>query len=121
MMSQNNRLLPVAGVERGLDRPLSDLAQAKSYGAAALEPGNLRQYLFIVLKRKWLILGVVLVLTSLVTIQEFRSPPIYEARTVIRIDPKPQSVLHTGQVVINAEPDPKFWGKIGRASCRERV
>src|SRR5688572_1712254 len=110
MMSQNNRLLPVAGVERGLDRPLSDLAQAKSYGAAALEPGNLRQYLFVVLKRKWLILGVVLVLTSLVTIQEFRSPPIYEAKTIIRIDPKPQNVLHTGQVVINAEPDPKFWG-----------
>ncbi|MEO8433470.1 MAG: polysaccharide biosynthesis tyrosine autokinase [Pyrinomonadaceae bacterium] len=109
-MSQNNRLLPVAGMERGLDRPLSDIAPSKSYGATALEPGNLRQYLFVVLKRKWLILGVVLILTSLVTIQEFRSPPIYEAKTIIRIDPKPQSVLHTGQVVINAEPDPKFWG-----------
>lgn len=110
MMSQNNRLIPVSGIERGLDRPLGDIAQAKSYGATALEPGNLRQYLFVVLKRKWLILGLVLVLTSLVTIQEFRSPPIYEAKTIIRIDPKPQSVLHTGQVVINAEPDPKFWG-----------
>ena len=109
-MSQNNRLLPVAGMERGLDRPLTDIAQTKSYGATALEPTNLRQYLFVVLKRKWLILGVVLVLTSLITIQEFRSPPVYEAKTTIRIDPRPQSVLHTGQVIINSDPDPKFWG-----------
>src|SRR5438128_7967458 len=110
MMSQDNRLLPVAAVERGLDRPLSDIAQAKSYDATTLEPTNLRQYLFVVLKRKWMILGVVLVITSLVTIQAFRSPPVYEAATTIRIEAKPKSVLHTGEVVINAQADQNFWG-----------
>lgn len=110
MMSQNNRLIPLAAGERALDRPLGDIAQPKSYGATSIEPTNLRQYLFVVLKRKWLILGVVLVITSLVTIQEFRSPPVYEAATTIRIDEKQNSILHTGQVVINGEPDPKFWG-----------
>lgn len=110
MMSQNNRLIPVTAGERSLDRPLGDIAQPKSYGANSLEPTNLRQYLFVVLKRKWLILAVVLVITSLVTIQEFRSPPVYEAATTISIEEKKNNILHTGQVVINGEPDPKFWG-----------
>lgn len=109
-MSQDNRLLPVAAVERGLDRPLSEIAQAKSYGATTLEPTNLRQYLFVILKRKWMILGVVLVITSLVTIQAFRSPPVYEAATTIRIEAKPKSVLHTGEVVVNMQTDQNFWG-----------
>lgn len=109
-MSQDNRLLPVTAVERGLDRPLSEIAQAKPYDATTLEPTNLRQYLFVVLKRKWMILGVVLVITSLVTIQAFRSPPVYEASTTIRIEAKPKSVLHTGEVVINMQNDPNFWG-----------
>lgn len=110
MMAQDNRLIPVAAVERGLDRPLSEVAKAKaSYGVAASDL-NLRQYLFVVLKRKWLILGLVVVLTSLVTIQEFRSPPVYEAVTTIKIEPKPNSILNTGQVVLNGDPDPKFWG-----------
>ena len=110
MMAQDNRLIPVSAVERGLDRPLSEVAKAKaSYGVAASDL-NLRQYLFVVLKRKWLILGLVIVITSLVTIQEFRSPPVYEAVTTIRIEPKPNSILNTGEVVINGDPDPKFWG-----------
>jgi len=109
-MSQDNRLIPVGAGERALDRPLGDIAQPKGYGATSLEPTNLRQYLFVVLKRKWLILGVVLMITSLVTIQEFRSPPVYEAATTIRIDHKRDSILNTGQVVINAEPDPNYWG-----------
>ncbi|MEA2205862.1 MAG: polysaccharide biosynthesis transport protein [Blastocatellia bacterium] len=110
MMSQDNRLIPVGAGDRAIDRSLGDIAQPKSYGATSLEPTNLRQYLFVVLKRKWLILGVVLMITSLVTIQEFRSPPVYEAATTIRIDQKQSSVLRTGQVVINADPDPNFWG-----------
>src|SRR5437899_6671270 len=98
MMSQDNRLLPVAAVERELDRPLSEIAQAKTYGASTFEATSLRQYLFVVLKRKWMILGVVLVITSLATIQAFRSPPVYEAATTIRIEPKPKSILRTGDV-----------------------
>jgi len=110
MIAQDNRLIPVTAVERGLDRPLSEVAKAKaSYGVAASDL-NLRQYLFVVLKRKWLILGLVIVITSLVTIQEFRSPPVYEAVTTIRIEPKPNSILNTGEVIINGDPDPKFWG-----------
>ena len=110
MMSQDNRLLPVAGaLDRSIDRPLSDLVQSKPYGVAA-ESTNFREYLYVVLKRKWLILSLVLVVTSLVTIQAFRAPSIYEGETTIRIEPKPKSVLQTKEIVINTGSDPNFWG-----------
>ena len=51
MVSQDNRLVPVSPLDRGLDRPLSDLAQTKGYGLAATEPTTIRDYLFIILKR----------------------------------------------------------------------
>ena len=112
MMSQDNRLLPLTPLDRSLDRPLSDLVQkpyGKSYGSGA-EAAGIRDYLFVVLKRKWLILTLVLVVTSLVTIQTFRSPSIYQGETTIRIEQKPANVLQTKEIVINAQADPHFWG-----------
>src|SRR6266571_7424011 len=110
-MSQDNRLLPVsAALDRSIDRSLADIAQSKPYGVSALEPTGIRDYWFVVLKRKWLILSLVLVVTSLVTIQMFRVPSIYEGETTIKIEPKPRSVLQTKEIVINTQSDPNFWG-----------
>ncbi len=109
MMSQDNRLMPVSSLDRTLDRPLSDLTQAKPYGVTA-ESATLRDYLFVVLKRKWLILSLMLVVTSLVTIQAFRSPSIYEGETTIRIEQRKQNVLQTKELVITGQNDPSFWG-----------
>ena len=109
-MSQDNRLLPISPMDRALDRPLSDLAQSKPYGVAGMEATTFRDYLFVVLKRKWLILSLVLAVTSLVTIQMFRSPSIYKGETTIKIEPRPTSVLQTKDIVINAQSDPNFWG-----------
>src|ERR1041385_8927611 len=108
-MAQDNRLLPVSAIERGIDRPLADFAQGKPYGSA-IEPATIRDYLFVVLKRKWLILSLVLVITSLVTIQSFRAPSIYEGETTIRIEQKPANVLQTKEIVITGQNDPNFWG-----------
>ncbi|HET7112957.1 MAG TPA: polysaccharide biosynthesis tyrosine autokinase [Pyrinomonadaceae bacterium] len=109
-MSQDNRLMPMPAVERTLDRPLSDIGQLRSYGPAASEPSQIRDYLFIVLKRKWLILSLCLVVTSLVAIQMFRQPSIYEAVTTIRIQQKVPSVLQTRDLVVTGQSDPNFWG-----------
>lgn len=108
MLPENNRLLPLSAVDRALDRPLRDIAQPKGYGASPMEVMHLRDYLNIVLKRKWLILSLVLVITSLVAVQMYRLPSIYEAATTIQIEPKPQSILQTQAVVINAESDPNY-------------
>lgn len=97
-------------VERTLDRPLSDIGQLRSYGPAASEPSQIRDYLFVVLKRKWLILSLCLVVTSLVAIQMFRQPSIYEAMTTIRIQQKTPNVLQTRDLVVSGQPDANFWG-----------
>ena len=110
MMSQDNRLLPVPAFDRSLDRPLTDLGQSKPYGISGTEPANIRDYLFVVLKRKWLILSLVLVVTSLVAIQAFRAPSIYQGETTIRIEQRPMNVLRTKDIVINGQGDVNFWG-----------
>src|SRR6185295_6796237 len=110
-MSQDNRLMPMpAAVERSLDRPLNDIGQVRSYGPAATEPNQLRDYLFIVLKRKWLIISLCLVVTSLVAVQMFRQPSIFEAAATIRIEQRAKNVLQTKDFVLNAQPDANFWG-----------
>jgi len=110
MMSQDNRLMPMPAVDRSLDRPLSDIGQVRSYGPAASEPSQLRDYLFVVLKRKWLILSLCLVVTSLVAIQMFRQPSIYEAAATIRIEQRQKNILQSPALVVNAQPDANFWG-----------
>lgn len=110
-MTHDERLIPAS---RKLDGTLTELAQAKSYGkydrySGAQNETNVREYFFVILKRKWLIMSLMLVVTSLVTIQAYRQPSIYEAATTIRIEAKPQSPLQTGQIVINTAPDPSFW------------
>lgn len=111
-MSQDNRLLPLPAVDRALDRPLGDIAQSKPYGVSPNET-NLRDYLFVVLKRKWLILALVLVVTSLVTIQMYRMPSIYEAATTLQIEPKRASVMQNDKSIVintgNNGSDPVYW------------
>lgn len=109
-MSQDNRLMSIPAVERSLDRPLNDIGQVRSYGPAASEPSQLRDYLFVVLKRKWLILSLCLVVTSLVAVQMFRQPSIYEAAATVRIEPRSKNILQSRDFVINAQPDANFWG-----------
>src|SRR5260370_31667101 len=111
-MTQDERLVPAG---RGLDNSLADLTQAKPFGkydrySSPPAETNVREYLFVILKRKWLILSLVLVITSLVTIQAYRQPSIYEGGTTIRIESKPTPALATGQVIINAPPDANVWG-----------
>src|SRR2546430_1156853 len=107
-MSQDNRLLPLTpAASVPLDRPLRELAQAPQVtGSYSLpEPTHLRDYLNVVLKRKWLILSLVTVVTTLVAIQMYRLPSIYEAQTTIQIEQKRPNMIKTKDIVINAGAD----------------
>src|SRR5918911_4521253 len=111
-MSQDNRLLPLTPAATApIDRPLRDLAQTQQVtGSYSLpEPTHLRDYLNIVLKRKWLIISLVTVVTTLVAIQMYRLPSIYEAQTTIQIEQKAKSLLRTKDLVVNAGTDPAYW------------
>jgi succinoglycan biosynthesis transport protein ExoP len=72
------------------------------------EQTNLREYLDILLKRKWLIIGIVTITTLLVTLHMYRLPSIYEAQTTIRIEPKNESFLRSKDIVINTASDPAY-------------
>src|SRR2546421_309386 len=110
-MMQDNRLLPLS--PETLDRPLRDLAQpAPVIASATQEPAHLREYLAVVLKRKWLILSLMVVITSLVAIQMYRLPSQYEAVTQIQIEQKQRSVVSTnrgGDSVLIRGNDPNYW------------
>jgi succinoglycan biosynthesis transport protein ExoP len=112
-MAHDERLVP-ARAGRDLDTTLAELTSGKPYGSTGRygstpAEANVREYLFVILKRKWLIMSLILVITSLATIQAYRDPSIYEGVTTIRIEPK-SNVLTSGSLVINAQPDPNFWG-----------
>jgi capsular exopolysaccharide synthesis family protein len=112
-MTQDERLLPVKP-PREVDTSLAEIAQGRAYGKYSRygnQPEtNLREYLFVILKRKWLILSLVLVITSLVTIQAYREPSIYQGSTTIRIEAKGTPILQTGQALVINQNDPNFWG-----------
>ncbi|MGZ8844270.1 MAG: Wzz/FepE/Etk N-terminal domain-containing protein, partial [Pyrinomonadaceae bacterium] len=111
-MMQDERLLPIRP-QRDLDTPLAEITRGKPFGKYAgygsRPETTFREYLFVVLKRKWLILSMVLVVTSLVAIHSYREPSIYQGAATIRVEPRPQSVLQTGALVLN-QTDPNFWG-----------
>ncbi|HEX8635142.1 MAG TPA: polysaccharide biosynthesis tyrosine autokinase [Pyrinomonadaceae bacterium] len=110
-MSQDNRLLPLTP-GTNLDRPLRDLTHPdrpnNTYSLS--EPTHLRDYLSVVMKRKWLILSLLVVVTSLVAIQMYRQPTVYRSESTIQIEQKTKNLLKTKEFVINAQNDPAYWG-----------
>jgi capsular exopolysaccharide synthesis family protein len=65
----------------------------------------------LVLKRKWLILTLALVVTTLVTIYMYRLPNIYEAATTVQIEDQQSSILQTDKIIIDTgkSRDPAYW------------
>ena len=112
-MTQDERLVP-ARPGRELDRTLTDLTQGRGYGGrygGSPADVNLKEYLFVVLKRKWLIMSIVLIVTTLAVIQAYREPSIYEGATTITIEQKTRSILQNGNGgLVIGQSDPNFWG-----------
>lgn len=72
------------------------------------EQANLREYLDMLFKRRWLIAGIVLITTLLVALHMYRLPSVYEAQTTIRIESKNESFLRSKDIVINTGSDPAY-------------
>ncbi len=110
-MSQDNRLLPLTPATAPLDRPLRELTQPDrpNNTYAMTEPTHLRDYLQVVLKRKWLILSLIVVVTALTAIQMYRQPSQYESQTTLQIEQKSKSVIKTPQLILNSGNDAAYW------------
>ncbi|HYO91434.1 MAG TPA: Wzz/FepE/Etk N-terminal domain-containing protein [Pyrinomonadaceae bacterium] len=50
------------------------------------EQKDLRSYVAQVYRRKWMIVSIVLIVTTLVTVYMYRLPSLYQAETTVRIE-----------------------------------
>ena len=87
-----------------------------SYHQPAREPGaenydlnpaddniNLHELWRKIQKRRWLILTIATIITTIVTIESFRFKSIYEASTTIEIEKENKTLLKSGDLVIQAD------------------
>jgi capsular exopolysaccharide synthesis family protein len=83
MFSSDMRLVP-SGLS-GLDAPLREPSPPTSQPKKERDP---REYISMLLKRKWLVLSIVVMATSCVALYTLSLPPIYESSAVLQLDAK---------------------------------
>ncbi|HXG91037.1 MAG TPA: polysaccharide biosynthesis tyrosine autokinase [Blastocatellia bacterium] len=69
---------------------------------------HLREVWRILRKRKWLVISIVVIVTTLVGIEMFRRKAVYQASTTIEIGKENSTVVRSGDLVINDESDPQY-------------
>ncbi len=114
MATQDNRLMPVPHGSGVIDRPLRDLtvpvsAPSSSTSAVSFaEQVHLRDYLQVVQKRKWLILSIMLIVTTLAALYMYRLPDIYEAKLGLQIEQKTKPLLQSKEFVFGTQNDLQY-------------
>src|SRR5208337_4305248 len=91
----------IAGGESTAVQAARDLQGVPGYGSPPLAEGDslavtLRQYLYMVLKRKWLILSLALVFTILGGVRTALKTPLYTAAVRIQIEREPAKIVEGG-------------------------
>ena len=79
-----------------------------NYGYSEDGALRLREMWRIVKKRKFLVISIVLIITSVVTVEMIRAKAIYQAATIIEIGKDNSTVVKTGDLVINDDSDPQY-------------
>jgi succinoglycan biosynthesis transport protein ExoP len=72
------------------------------------EQKDLRSHLALLYRRRWMIISIVVTVTTLMAVYIYRLPSIYEAETTIRIEQKSESFLRAKDIVINTANDPAY-------------
>jgi len=89
--------------------------------ANALESSiDLREYLRILLKRKWTIVLVFVLVVAAVTVVTLRQPKIYSAKTVVLIDRETPSVLGQVKEVVSLG-ERGYWGQLQYLNTQKKV
>ncbi|MGO9474888.1 MAG: GumC family protein [Rhodomicrobium sp.] len=91
----------IAGRESVAVQAAREPLGAPGYGSPPLDQGDslavtLRQYLYMVLKRKWLILSLALVFTVLGGVRTLLKTPLYTAAVRIQIEREPAKIVEGG-------------------------
>lgn len=70
---------------------------------------NVGDYLRILVRRRWVILSVAVLLTAAGGFYTFRQTPIYQAAAVIQMDPEPPRVIGIQEVVPSGPNTPDYY------------
>jgi capsular exopolysaccharide synthesis family protein len=108
MFQGNTPLLPSSTSNKLQQARLLDNKYDDDYARPYQRPRELLDYLSIVLKRKWLILTLVLIGTTIAALYLAQQPAIYEATTVIRIEQQTNNILQTKEVFYTFR-SPEYW------------
>ena len=88
-MSKDERLLPLPTELQKFNAPAVPSTYAPVYDADPFaERRSFREYLSVILKRKWMILAIVIVATVTMAIYMYRMPSIYSAQSQISLEPR---------------------------------
>jgi succinoglycan biosynthesis transport protein ExoP len=108
MLQGNTPLLPPSTSHKLQPARLLDPRFEEDYAKPYQRPRELLDYLSVVLKRKWLILTLVLICTTMAALYLAQQPAIYEATTVIRIEQQTNNFLQTKEVFYTFR-SPEYW------------
>lgn len=110
-MAKDERLLPLP-TRSDIQLPHSNeptaYAPMTADDDAFAQKRSFRDYVSIILKRRWLILSIVTIVTALALFYMMRQPSIYQSQTQLLIEPpKPKS--NSDKVNINFGGDARYW------------
>ena len=98
MLHGNTPLLPSSTSHKLQPARLLDPKFEEEYAKPYQRPRELLDYLSVVLKRKWLILTLVLICSTMAVLYLAQQPAIYVATTVILIEQQTNNFLQTKEV-----------------------
>jgi capsular exopolysaccharide synthesis family protein len=108
MLQGNTPLLPSSTSNKLQPARLLDHRYEDDYARPYQRPRELLDYFSVVLKRKWLIISLVLIGTTIAALYVIQQPAIYEATTVIRIEQQSNNILQTKEVFYTFR-SPEYW------------
>ncbi|MGI8733836.1 MAG: GumC family protein [Pyrinomonadaceae bacterium] len=108
MLSRNTPLLTPSSSNKLQPARLLDQKYQEDYARPYQRPPELVDYLGVLLKRKWLILSLVLGVTTIAALYVTQQPAVYEATTVIRIEQHSNNFLQTKEVFYSFR-SPEYW------------
>ena len=83
-------------------------APGYGYGYGGEEKVNLRHMWRTIRRRKWLIMSIVLTVTTLVTVEMYRIKPTYRASSIIEIGKEGTTLVRSGELVVGDDSDPFY-------------
>ena len=108
MIQGNTPLLPSSTSNKLQPTRLLDPKYGDDYARPYQRPRELLDYVGLVLKRKWLILTLCLITTTIAALYLAQQPPIYEATTMIRIEQQSNNFLQTKDTFYSYR-SPEYW------------